>query len=95
MSDSLKRGFEMHDVSGFALEQVTTDRKFIQVRHVGSGISFARGIDAAGMLTNEYDVTPGLQELRLGAPVDIDDYQAVNELAVKARRAAEIFLTRL
>jgi hypothetical protein len=58
----------MHDVSRFALEQVTTDRKFIQVRHVASGISFARGIDAAGMLTNEYDVMLSLQELRSGAP---------------------------
>jgi hypothetical protein len=81
----------MDDVREFTLEQVTTDRKMIQVRHTASGFSFARGINTDWTLTNEYDVTPGFR----GAPVDIDDHQAVNELAVKAREAALIFLTRL
>ncbi len=85
----------MDDVREFTLEQVTTGRKMIQVRHTGSGFSFARGINTDGTLSKEYDVKPGLQDLRLGAAVDLDDHQAVSELAVEAREAAAIFLSRL
>ena len=60
MSDLAKKGFEMDDVRGFALEQVTTDRKRIRLRHIRSGSSIARGINADGTLTNEYDIMPGL-----------------------------------
>jgi hypothetical protein len=84
----------MDDVLGFALEQLTIDRKRIVVRHIESAASFAFWINTEGMLSDEYEVTSGLQELRSGAPIDIDAHQAVKELAAKAREAAEIFLTQ-
>jgi len=80
----------MEDMLRFAVEHET--ESMIEIRHEATGTTFAFRL-ANGNPIGPYSVGPSLSsELRSGAPIDMDDCDAVEELAAKARDAAAVLL---
>jgi hypothetical protein len=87
---NVRRDFGTENSLGFSLEH--QDDSMIQVRHEETGTTFAIRL-VNGRPTGPYHVAPGLSsELRSGAPIDMDDTDALEMLAAEARRAAAVML---
>jgi hypothetical protein len=98
---NLKKDFMVEDMidgiatalaSRFSIEH--QDDTEIEVRDTRTGTTFAFRL-VNGNPVGPYRVAPGLsRELRSGAPIDMDDHDAVEALAATARNAAAVLLKR-